>query len=107
MIKNRQLLFENMGVYVTAVFFLLTAIIFSLCFSASVGQADVPLRQTFDILVNKISGGSLGSLENIPNSFVSEPCFNCQSLCHQNGGSDFTKVECQRSKNGGLKIHNI
>jgi len=49
---------------------LLAAIIFSLCFSASVGQADVPLKQTYNILVSKISGGTLGSLEDIPKSFV-------------------------------------
>lgn len=49
---------------------MLAAIIFSLCFSASVGQADVPLKQTYNILVSKISGGTLGSLEDIPKSFV-------------------------------------
>jgi iron complex transport system permease protein len=49
---------------------LLATIIFSLCFSASVGQADVPLKQTYNILFSKISGGTLGSLDNIPKSFV-------------------------------------
>ncbi|WMJ89074.1 iron ABC transporter permease [Anaerocolumna sp. MB42-C2] len=70
LIKNKQLLFENMGIFVITIFLLLAAIIFSLCFSASVGQADVPLWQTYEILVNKISGGVLGSLHDIPNSFV-------------------------------------
>lgn len=49
---------------------LTAAIIFSLCFSASVGQADIPLNQSFNILINKITGGTLGSLENIPKAFV-------------------------------------
>ncbi|AEY67155.1 ABC-type Fe3+-siderophore transport system, permease component [Clostridium sp. BNL1100] len=69
LIKNKQL-FEIKGIYFTAVVTLLAAIIFSLCFSASVGQADVPLKQTFNILVNKITGGAFGSLENIPKAFV-------------------------------------
>nr|WP_242835300.1 iron ABC transporter permease [Ruminiclostridium papyrosolvens] len=69
LIKNKQL-FEIKGIYFTAVVSLLAAIIFSLCFSASVGQADVPLKQTFNILINKITGGAFGSLENIPKAFV-------------------------------------
>ncbi len=50
---------------------LLVAIVFSVCFSASVGQANIPLSQTFNVIMNKISNGMIGSLDGIPNAFVS------------------------------------
>ncbi len=69
LIKSKQL-FEIKGIYFMSLVTLTAAIIFSLCFSASVGQADVPLNQSFNILINKITGGAIGSLENIPKAFV-------------------------------------
>lgn len=70
MVKNKPLLFENVGIYISTVCLLLAAIVFSIGFCASVGQAEVPLSQTYNILVNKISGGTLGHIDNIPNAFV-------------------------------------
>ncbi|MFV0504205.1 MAG: FecCD family ABC transporter permease [Lachnospirales bacterium] len=45
-------------------------ICFSICFSVSVGQVEIPLRESYTIIINKLSNGQLGDLTNIGQNYI-------------------------------------
>lgn len=47
------------------IFFLLLAIVVSVLYSLTNGQASISMKEVFQILTYKISGGQVGSLENV------------------------------------------
>lgn len=62
---------KNSKWYYLLISLLFIAIIFSTIFSISVGQVTIPFNESFQIVLHKLSGGYLGSLDNLTNqSFV-------------------------------------
>lgn len=63
--KWHQAIFEKQLTFSLVVSLLVLLILFSIAFSVTIGQVDVPLNDSFQILFYQLSGGRIGSLQNI------------------------------------------
>lgn len=60
---------SNRGFYLVII--LIFALIFiSTCMSVSLGQVEIPISQSYAVLINKISNGKILEISNIPENFI-------------------------------------
>lgn len=53
------------NIYYVVIFLLIGAIILSAVYSVSIGQVNIPFKQTMDILLHSLTNGRLGSLDQV------------------------------------------